>query len=56
VADFGSVWGPEGGRIAFTRFSDGSNNVWNMLPDGSDKTRLTTADAHEAVADWGAGP
>ena len=56
VPDFGPVWGPQGGRIAFTRVSGGSNDVWTMLPDGSHKERLTSGNSHEAVSDWSAGP
>jgi Tol biopolymer transport system component len=56
VPDFGPVFGPQGGRIAFTRVSGGGNDVWTMLPSGTDKERLTSADTHEAVSDWGAGP
>jgi Tol biopolymer transport system component len=56
LGDFGPVWGPGSGRIAFTRFTTTSNDVWSMRPNGADKRRLTTATTHELVASWGADP
>lgn len=56
INDFGPVWGPGSSRIAFTRLSGGSNDVWTIRADGTDPKRLTTAATHDAVAAWGAGP
>jgi TolB protein len=50
------VWSPTGGRIAFTRLTGGSNDVWSMRPDGTDKRRLTSSAAHEAAGAWSPEP
>ena len=52
VDDTGPIWSPGGARIAFTRFTGSSNDVWSTRPNGSDKRRLTTGAAHEAAAGW----
>jgi Tol biopolymer transport system component len=56
VDDNGPVWSPTGARIAFTRLTGGSNDVWSMRRDGTDKRRLTTGSAHEAAGAWGPAP
>jgi Tol biopolymer transport system component len=56
VGDFGPVWGPGSGRIAFTRYTTTSNDVWSMRVNGTDKRRLTTATTHESVSSWRADP
>jgi TolB protein len=56
VDDTGPVWSPTGARIAFTRLTGGSNDVWSMRPNGTDKRRLTTSSAHEAAGAWSPEP
>jgi Tol biopolymer transport system component len=44
--DFDPSWSPDGEKIAFVSFRDGSNNmeIYVMNADGSDQTRLTDND------------
>jgi Tol biopolymer transport system component len=44
--DFDPSWSPDGDKIAFVSFRDGSNNmeIYVMDADGSDQTRLTDND------------
>ena len=44
--DFDPSWSPDGDKIAFVSFRDGSNNmeIYVMDADGSDQTRLTEND------------
>ncbi len=35
------AWSPDGGRIAFVRYGDGSNDLWTVQPDGSGAKKLT---------------
>ena len=42
----------DGKKIAFTRYEDGSYNLWVMNFDGSEQTRLTDDPTHERAATW----
>jgi dipeptidyl aminopeptidase/acylaminoacyl peptidase len=53
--DFDPSWSPDGDKIAFVSFRDGSNNmeIYVMDADGSDPARLTDNDADDREPDWG---
>jgi Tol biopolymer transport system component len=52
--DFDPSWSPDGDKIAFVSFRDGSNNmeIYVMNADGTDQTRLTENDALDREPSW----
>ncbi len=36
-----AAWSPDGGTIAFSRYGDGTHNLWTVAPDGSALEQLT---------------
>ncbi|MFH1465593.1 MAG: hypothetical protein ABIO70_14495 [Pseudomonadota bacterium] len=39
-----AAWSPDGGTIVFSRYGNGTHNLWAVAPDGSDLTQLTAFD------------
>jgi Tol biopolymer transport system component len=46
------AWSPDGSRIAFTSFLDGSGEIFVMSADGGDQVRLTQTEANEGNPTW----
>ncbi len=36
-----AAWSPDGSTVAFSRYGNGTHNLWTVKPDGSDLTQLT---------------
>ena len=39
-----SAWSPDGQTIVFSRYGDGTHNLWSISPDGTNAQRLTEFD------------
>ena len=39
-----SAWSPDGQTIVFSRYGDGTHNLWSISPDGTNARRLTEFD------------
>src|SRR3954470_19028643 len=52
---YGPSWSPDGRWIAFSLFSDstGGTDIYISAPDGTNLTRITTADGSESFVSWG---
>lgn len=46
------VWAPDGRRIAFQAFRDGTWRIWTVHPDGSDPVALTTGPFDDREPHW----
>ncbi len=53
-SESGAVWRPDGARIGFMRSVDGSNQLFEMNPDGSQVTQLT--DIEGGITGFGYSP
>jgi hypothetical protein len=54
---YAAEWSPDGSRILLKRWMGGANNeLYSMLPDGSDLLRITTNEQDDRFFDWGVHP
>ena len=44
-SEFNAIWRPDGNRIGFLSSESGSVQMWEMLPDGSERVQITNIDA-----------
>ena len=40
-SEFNAIWRPDGKKIGFLTYNDGSVQLWEMNPDGSERTRIS---------------
>lgn len=52
ASDTTPAWSPNGNRIAFTSFRDGTPHIYLMNADGSNQRRLTSGDMPEYDPQW----
>ena len=52
LEEFQHAWSPDGTRVGFIRFVEGSTEVYVMNSDGSEQIRLTQNAANEAQPLW----
>jgi Tol biopolymer transport system component len=50
--DYRPVWSPDGTRIAFYSFAEGTSNIYTVHPDGSGRTRITNDPAGATDPAW----
>ncbi|MFT3964510.1 MAG: amidohydrolase family protein [Sphingobium sp.] len=46
------VWAPDGSRLAYFAFRDGTYDLWTIRPDGSGQQRLTQGEADDRDPAW----
>ena len=52
LLDLTPDWSPDGTRLVFQSFRDGTGEIYVMNSDGSNETRLTTNSDHDASPVW----